>query len=226
MGSHSATCHPAEVIFPPLPQPIKAGMTPEGCNAKWTSGLGYIQRWYTRPKTITHPSSLLTGPNIEQLRSCDERRYRYAKPPTLGVIDVRNSWQFHGSQRPTSPMGIPREWEWRTRLIVYSVMGAVVSALMLWQEGHPACKTEWWDAGVVICLGRGADLRMAQLMPLPLTVSLAPVNPDWFYLSGKRLMEFTCRLSHLSVCQSVCLSQFLHFSIYLFSSSKTCFTLT
>ena len=38
------------------------------------------------------------------------------------------------------------------------------SALMLLvgqQEGHPACKkTEWWGAGVVICL-----------MPLPLTVS-------------------------------------------------------
>jgi len=27
------------------------------------------------------------------------------------------------------------------------------------------------DAGVVICLGQGADLHMAQLMPLPLTVS-------------------------------------------------------
>ena len=40
------------------------------------------------------------------------------------------------------------------------------------QEGHPACKkTEWWGAGVVICLERGADLHMAQLMPLPLTVS-------------------------------------------------------
>jgi len=42
------------------------------------------------------------------------------------------------------------------------------------QEGHPAVKkTEWWDAGVVICLERGADLHMAQLMqvPLPLTVS-------------------------------------------------------
>ena len=25
MGSHSVTCHPAEVTFPPLPQPIKAG---------------------------------------------------------------------------------------------------------------------------------------------------------------------------------------------------------
>ena len=32
-------------------------------------------------------------------------------------------------------------------------------------------KTEWWGAGVVICLERGADLHMVQLMPLPLTVS-------------------------------------------------------
>ena len=40
------------------------------------------------------------------------------------------------------------------------------------QEGHPVCKkTERWGAGVVICLERGADLHMAQLMPLPLTVS-------------------------------------------------------
>jgi len=30
---------------------------------------------------------------------------------------------------------------------------------------------EWWGAGVVICLERSADLHMAQLMPLPLTVS-------------------------------------------------------
>jgi len=40
------------------------------------------------------------------------------------------------------------------------------------QEGHLACKkTEWWGAGVVICMERGAELHMAQLMPLPLTVS-------------------------------------------------------
>jgi len=49
------------------------------------------------------------------------------------------------------------------------------SALTLlagWQEGHPACKKkEEWGAGVVICLEQGADLHMAQLMPLPLTVS-------------------------------------------------------
>ena len=39
-------------------------------------------------------------------------------------------------------------------------------------EVRPACKkTEWWGAGVVVCLERDADLHMAHLMPLPLTVS-------------------------------------------------------
>jgi len=40
------------------------------------------------------------------------------------------------------------------------------------QEGHPACKKiEWRGSGGVICLEQGADLHMARLMPLPLTVS-------------------------------------------------------
>jgi len=32
-------------------------------------------------------------------------------------------------------------------------------------------KTEWWGAGMVICLRRGANLHMAQPMSLPLTIS-------------------------------------------------------
>ena len=49
---------------------------------------------------------------------------------------------------------------------------SALTLLVWWQEGHPACKkTEWWGAGVVICLERGADVHTAQLMPLPLTVS-------------------------------------------------------
>jgi len=39
MGSHSVTCHPAEVTFPPLPRLIKAVLdsaTPEGCKAELT----------------------------------------------------------------------------------------------------------------------------------------------------------------------------------------------
>jgi len=46
---------------------------------------------------------------------------------------------------------------------------------------RPVKRTEWWDSGMVICLGQGADSHMAQLMPLPLTISCSR-NPDWFYL--------------------------------------------
>jgi len=49
---------------------------------------------------------------------------------------------------------------------------SVFSALMLLigrREGRLACKKQ--SAGVVMYLERGADLHMAQLMPLPLTVS-------------------------------------------------------
>ena len=66
----------------------------------------------------------------------------------------------------------------------------VFSALTLLvgrQEGHPALKTEWWGADMVICLERGADLHMAQLMPLPLTVSCSVksrlVLPFWYWLT-------------------------------------------
>ena len=69
------------------------------------------------------------------------------------------------------------------------------------QEGHPACKkTEWWGAGVVMCLEHIADLRMAQLMPLPLTVScfskiqigftfLVPAHPG---SPGQRAFKYVC----------------------------------
>jgi len=49
---------------------------------------------------------------------------------------------------------------------------SALTLLVRWQEGHLACeKREWWGAGMVICLERGADLHTAQLMPLSLTVS-------------------------------------------------------
>jgi len=41
---------------------------------------------------------------------------------------------------------------------------------------------------MVVYLGQGADLHMAQLMPLPVNVSCSSksrlVLPSWFYLSG------------------------------------------
>jgi len=61
-------------------------------------------------------------------------------------------------------------------------------------------KTEWWGAGVVICLERGADLHMFQLMPLPLTVScfsktqigFAFLVPAHLGSPGKRAIKRVC----------------------------------
>jgi len=53
------------------------------------------------------------------------------------------------------------------RAIAFSALTLLVGR----QEWHLAFKKEWWGAGVVVCLERRADLHMAQLMPLPLTIS-------------------------------------------------------
>jgi len=42
------------------------------------------------------------------------------------------------------------------------------------RKGIRPVKTDWWGAGMVICLQLSADLHTAQLMPLPLT--LLPLN--------------------------------------------------
>jgi len=71
------------------------------------------------------------------------------------------------------------------------------------QEGHPAVKKlEWWGAGVVIRLEQGADLHMAYLMPLPLTVScFSKIQiglPSWY-----RLMQVVPEKGSLNVCVCV-----------------------
>jgi len=52
-------------------------------------------------------------------------------------------------------------------------------------------RAEWCDAGMVIYLEQGADMHIAQLMPLPLTISCSSksrlVLPEWFCFSGAGL---------------------------------------
>jgi len=89
------------------------------------------------------------------------------------------SFSMYSCQKITKPFGLDLRMK-----IAFSALTLLVG----WQEGHLACKKQWWGAGMVICLERGADFRMAQLMPLPLTVScfskiqtvftfLVPANP-------------------------------------------------
>jgi len=81
---------------------------------------------------------------------------------------------------------------------------SALTLLVGWQEWHK--KTEWWGAGMVICLERGAGLHMAQLMPLPLIVScFSKIQIGFTFLvpthlgsPGKRAVKCVC------VCVCVC----------------------
>ena len=79
---------------------------------------------------------------------------------------------------------------------------------------------------MVICLEQGADLHMAQLMPLPLTVScfskiqtgftfLVPAHPgNPGKRAVKRVCVFVCVL-HLGSTPTACLSSSLHIDVEL-----------
>ena len=93
---------------------------------------------------------------------------------------------------------------------------SALTLLVGWQEGQAACKKlEWWGTDMVICLERDADFHMAQLTPLPLTVScfskiqigftfLVPAHPGCL---GKRAVKRVC------VCLSVAPKRQPHNSI-------------
>jgi len=74
---------------------------------------------------------------------------------------------------------------------------------VLWlggRKGIRPVKNEWWGAGVVVCLEQGADLHMAQLMPLLLTVfcfSKIQIGFTFLVLAhpgspGKRAVKWLC----------------------------------
>ena len=93
-------------------------------------------------------------------------------------------------------------------LLVRNTAFSALTLLVGRQEGHPACKN--WVVGCWhgICLEQGADLHMAQLMPLPLTVScFSKIQIGFAFLvpadlgsPGKRAIKRVC----VCVCMCAC----------------------
>ena len=108
---------------------------------------------------------------------------------------------FHFSQSKLSRLVGYETQQYQDINIQNVISFSALTLLVGRQEGHPACKkTEWWGAGVVICLERGADLHVAQLMPLSFTIScfseiqigftfLVLAHPD---SPGKRAVKRAC----------------------------------
>jgi len=102
-----------------------------------------------------------------------------------------------------------------------------------WAAGRASglYKTERWGAGVVICLQRGADLHMAQLMPLQLTVCcfskfqigftfLVPAHPG---SPGKRAVKRVCVLFRGCIhTQCTPLPTGLHLAVSLLCMAARC----
>jgi len=86
-------------------------------------------------------------------------------------------------------------------IIICTCVFSALTLLVGQQEGHLACKKlEWWVLAWLSVWSEGVDLHMAQLMPLPLTVScfskiqigftfLVPVHPG---SPGKRAIKRVC----------------------------------
>ena len=76
----------------------------------------------------------------------------------------------HKGRNTALPLAVTHLYVIHTQMLI-----CAFSALMLLirqQKGNLACKkTQWWGAGMVICLRQGADLHISQLMPMPLNVS-------------------------------------------------------
>jgi len=87
------------------------------------------------------------------------------------------------------------------------------------RKGIRPVKSEWWGAGVVICLERGADLHTAQLMPLPLTVScFSKIQIGFTFLLPAHLCVCVCVRACVRACVrvfSVGMTFSLHFVFYL-----------
>ena len=106
----------------------------------------------------------------------------------------------------------------------YSVFSAL-TLLVGQQEGHPACKN--W---VVVCLGQDVDLHVAQLMPLPITISCSSksrsVLPSWFYLfgagsSGQSWTKSKRAVKRLCVCVCVCVCVCMRACVHAHAHART-----
>ena len=73
-------------------------------------------------------------------------------------------------------------------------------------KGIRLVKKQWWGGGVLICLKRGADLHLARLMPLPLTVSCYSEIQIGFWYRLTRVVPDKGSLNGVCVCISFLIS--------------------
>jgi len=145
---------------------------------------------------VPHDSSSVLAANTLHNALCIGLTLNLFEHLLVRIAIVRSAWRQPNISKNTSTVSCDLV------LKIFLKCALHVSALTLLvgrQEGHPACKNSvvgCWCG----CLERGADLHMAQLMPLPVTVScfskiqigftfLVPAYPG---SPGKRAVKRVC----------------------------------
>jgi len=136
--------------------------------------VGESSFWY-RPTRVVPDQRPLNGrcrvrKYIKKIRKKKKKIRKY-----INILTIYINTHTHTHTRLTALfLGLPR---WSGTRKVKPIWILLKQGTVLWRcwlgvrKGIRPVETEWWGAGVVICLERGADLHAVQLMPLPLTVS-------------------------------------------------------
>ena len=119
----------------------------------------------------------------------------FKNPLPSKVLGILNTFESNGFLKISNVTLAISGYYW-----VSSVPSVLWRCWLSGRKGIRPVKTEWWGAGVVICLERGADLHTAQLMPLPLTVSCSSkiqigftfLVPAHLGSPGKRAVKRVC----------------------------------
>jgi len=83
-------------------------------------------------------------------------------------LSFRWEWEWDGNGNEVIEMG----GNWYEKSVPAHLYLTLTLTFCL-QDTRPVKKTEWWGAAVVRCLQQGADLHMAQLMPLPVPLTVS-----------------------------------------------------
>jgi len=145
----------------------------------WYTGTGYGYSMHRLSERLLHQFSVfnIATPTDSSLRAIYSRAMQ-------STLDSFVSSQFHHHSEFVEVVLLCR---CSCPCLFAFYFGCFFMPSVLWRcwlggkKGIHPVKTEWWDTGMVILRGRGAnDLQMVQLMPLSPHHLLLQQNPEWF----------------------------------------------
>ena len=202
MGSHSVTFHPTQVNIPRIDssrRPVLDLPTPKGWKADLAYVTGYITRWFTRPQTVTHPS---TNPAVHGREShsqpVDHKSDALTTTPPSNLV-IYQCWVLVLNSKCTT----------FSRMMMMMTMVVMVMAIVMQDDagncnhdrsGHPTNRRYW----SIRCCGEiGVRTIAIRFGSLHLWAGVFQ-SVIWVGINARRLYEYHyCPLPLASLASAV-----------------------